>query len=78
MNLPAGGIRVTAPTTVGLAIRVKWLSSTFPRMPLAAGIGAGMTSIMKWSTRPSGIRWKVELTPVPAPAASGSFATICT
>ena len=78
VNLPAGGIRVTAPKAAGLAIRVKWLSSAFPPMPLATSIGAGTTSIIKWSARPNGIRWQVELTAVPVPVAPGSFAIICT
>jgi hypothetical protein len=77
VKLPASGIRVTAPPTAGLAIRVKWLSSAFPLTPLATGIGAGSTSIIKWSASGHSISWEVELTPVPVPAASGSFATIC-
>jgi hypothetical protein len=77
VNLPSGGIRVTAPPTAGLAIRVKSLSSTFPPMALATRIGAGTTSDIKWSSRPTGIHWQVELTPIPAPAPAGSLATIC-
>ena len=76
-QLPVRGAGITAPADAALSIRVKSFSNTFPLAPVTT-VAPGSVSTIKWSTVPNGIRWEVELTPVPTPAASGSFAIICT
>jgi hypothetical protein len=76
IRLPSRGAFVTAPQGANLAVRVKSLSSTFPERSLAT-ITAGTTDLVRWSVRPTAIRWEVELTPVPAPGPAGSVATVC-
>lgn len=72
--LPPLGAFVTAPKGGDLVVRVRSLSSSFPERPLS-NISAGATDLVRWSARRTAIRWKMELTPVSAPA--GSVATVC-
>ena len=75
-RLSSRGDFVTAPQGANLAVRVKSFSSKFPERPVAT-IAAGSTEVVRWTVRPTAIRWEVGLTPVPAPGPAGSVATVC-
>ena len=76
-ELPTQGAQITAPDDAELAVRVKSFATDFPVSEVATLL-PGSTTLMRWSTRPNGIRWEVQLTPSPVQSDSGSFVTICT
>jgi hypothetical protein len=74
--LPVQGAQITAPGDAALAVRVKSFASAYPASEVAT-LQPGSTTFMRWSTRPSDVRWQVQLTPIPVESAAGSFATVC-
>jgi hypothetical protein len=75
-DLPQLGALVTAPQDVGLALRVKSFSSSFPNQSFET-IPKGRTILVKWPLGPAALQWNVKLTAVPAPIPAGSVATVC-
>ena len=75
-NLPQQGALVTAPQDVGLALRAKSFSTSYPDQPFDV-IARGESVLVKWSRRASSVRWKVQLTAVPPSVPAGSVATVC-
>jgi len=67
--LPVQGAQITAPDDAALAVRVKSFASAYPASEVAT-LQPGSTTFMRWSTRPSDVRWQVQLTPIPVESAS--------